>query len=99
MHGGAVPAAVIGSCVRSGVHNRHQNNRRGRFLERRSKQVLYGAMFVFLAYLCFVCIGLLGVHRVRVRVQLRKEGIRHHGSYKKQEQQHGNMSQKAIHLV
>ena len=62
-------------------------------LKRRFKNIFYGAMFMLLADLRFVCVSMVGmVYGVRMRVQLQYKRIWHHGSGKEQEQYDGDIT-------
>ncbi len=56
-------------------------------------------MFVLLANLCLMAVGVVGMYGVCMRVQFQQKRIRHHGSGKEQEQQNGDIAGKSIHLI
>ncbi|GAB3541710.1 hypothetical protein GCM10027443_41400 [Pontibacter brevis] len=93
-----MPRAGIANDIDSTMYNRFKFKRRKASLIRFAKHILYRAVLVLQADLGFVCVGVVGMHRVGVRVHLQQKSIRYHGPAEKQEQKQGDISQEELHF-
>jgi len=93
-----MPAALILYGIRGGVCNLLKNNSHMAALVWRTKQILNRAVHVFRIYLRMFGVGTDFVYRMDMVVQLQQKCIRHHHSYKEQEQKQRDIFLNRVHL-
>ena len=93
-----MPGTSISAGINSGMGKGGKAEGQHFALVRRVEHILYRAVLVFHAYLRLMGVAVVGVHGVRVRVQLLNQLIRHHGPAEEQEQREGDMLEITVHV-